>query len=72
MLVAEVLPLPLQMRLIKGRQASPEEPRDEEMIRFPAVQEIWEVSCGLREDRDERVPRARKADPKAGLYDIAS
>jgi hypothetical protein len=39
------------MRLIKGRKAEREEPDFEEMFRFPAVQEIWEVSCASREDR---------------------
>jgi hypothetical protein len=38
------------MRLIKRRQAKREEARTEEMFRFPAVQEIWEVSCTSRED----------------------
>ena len=51
MLMAELLPPPGQMRLIKGRKAEREEPRREEMFRFPAVQEIWEVSCASREDR---------------------
>ena len=44
-MVAGVLPLPAQMRLIKGRKAKREEPRNEERFRFPAVQEPWEVSC---------------------------
>ena len=70
--VAEVLPLPASMRLIKGRKARREEPRDEEMFRFPAVQEIWEISCASHEERDERAPRTRQADPKAGLYVMAS
>jgi len=51
MLMAELLPPPGRMRLIKGRKAEREEPRREEMFRFPAVQEIWEVSCASREDR---------------------
>jgi hypothetical protein len=38
------------MRLIKGRQIKREEPRDEKMFRFPAVQETWEVSCTAPED----------------------
>jgi hypothetical protein len=70
--VAEVLPLPPQMRLIKGRKARREEPRDEERFQFPAVQEIWEVSCASHDEWEEQGPGKRKADPKAGLYDIAS
>jgi hypothetical protein len=60
------------MRLIKGRKAKRQEPRNEEKFQFPAVQETWEVFCVSHEDWDERAPRTRKADPKAGLYGIAS
>jgi hypothetical protein len=70
--MAVVLPLPLQMRLIKGRKAKREEPRNEERFRFPAIQETWEVSCTAYEEWDEPAPEKGKADPKAGLYDIAS
>jgi hypothetical protein len=48
------------MRLIKGRKAEREERDFEEMFRFPAVQEIWEVSCASREDRKE-IPNSQKA-----------
>jgi hypothetical protein len=47
------------MRLIKGRKAEREERDFEEMFRFPAVQEIWEVSCASREDRKE-IPNSQK------------
>jgi hypothetical protein len=60
------------MRLIKGRKAKREEPRDEERFRFPAVEETWEVSCASLEDWEEPPLGKAKADPKAGLYDIAS
>ena len=66
------MPLPPLMRLIKGPKAKREDPRNEERFRFPAVEETWEVVCVSREDSDEQAPRIRKADPKAGLYDIAS
>jgi len=66
------LPLPAQMRLIKGRKSKREEPRNEERFRFPAVQEPWEVSCTLHEDWEEPPVGKGKADAKAGLYDIAS
>jgi hypothetical protein len=70
--MADVLPLPALMRLVKGRKAAKEEPRNEEMFRFPVIQETWEVWCGSHDDRGERTPRRTKADSKAGLYDIAS
>jgi hypothetical protein len=70
--VAEVLPLPPQMRLIKGRKVRREQLRDEERFQFPAIQETWEVSCALHEELEEQGPGKRKADTKAGLYDIAS
>jgi hypothetical protein len=60
------------MRLIKGRKAKCEESRDEDKFRFPAAQETWEVSCGSEDGWDETASRKGKADPKAGLYDIAS
>jgi len=63
--VAEVLPLPSPMRLIKAPKAPREEPRHEEMFQFPAVQETWEVSCAFDEDWDERARRTRKADRPA-------
>ena len=70
--MADILPLPSEMRLIKGRKIKHEEPRNEERFRFPAIQEPWEVSCGSDEDWEEQAPANEKADPKAGLYDIAS
>ena len=67
--MAVVLPLPPPMRLLKGRKVKREEPLDEERFQFPAVQEAWEVSCA---DWKEPAVGKGKADPKAGLYDIAS
>jgi hypothetical protein len=69
--MAGILPLPCEMRLIKGRKVKREEPPNEEIFRFPAIQEPWEVSCASDEEWEEQAVKA-KADPKAGLYDIAS
>jgi len=60
------------MRLVKGRKVTREEPRDEERFQFPAVQEASEVSCASPEDWKERAVGKGKANPKAGLYNIAS
>ncbi len=59
------------MELIKGRKTSRDETRHEQKFRFPATEEIWEVSCV--EDREwDRQQGRKKADPKIGLYDVAS
>ena len=52
------------MRLIKGRRAKREEPRNEERFRSPAVEEAWEVSCACEEWEDPPVGKG-KADPPA-------
>ena len=70
--MADILPLPHEMRLIKGRKVKREEPPNEERFRFPAVQEPWEVSCASDEDWEEQAPEKGKADAKAGLYHVAS
>jgi hypothetical protein len=57
--VAEVLPLPTPMRLVKGHKATREEPRNEEILRFPAVQEPWEISCETFDDWDDASPEER-------------
>lgn len=69
--MADILPLPRQMRLIKGRKVKREEPRNEERFRFPAIQEPWEVSCASDEELEAQAAKG-KADQKAGRYDIAS
>jgi len=70
--MAVVLPLPPPMRLVKGRKIKRDKRRDEERFQFPAVQEAWEVSCASHENWKEPAVGKGKADPKAGLYDIAS
>jgi hypothetical protein len=51
--MAGVLPLPRRMRLIERRQPKRYEPADDEKVRFPAVEERWETSCGEPEEWDE-------------------
>ena len=49
------------MELIKGRKTRRRETRGEEMFRFPATEEIWEVAYVEEEEREQReVPAARK------------
>ena len=49
------------MELIKGRQTNRREARDEQMFRYPATEEIWEVSYVEEEEREQReVQAARK------------
>jgi len=52
-MMANVLPLPRRMKLIRGRQPKRREPADEEMFRFPAAGERWETSCGGPEDWEQ-------------------
>ena len=49
-MVADVLPLPRRMKLIKGRQPKRHKPANEERFRSPAVEEGWETSCGEAEE----------------------
>jgi hypothetical protein len=49
------------MELIKGRKTNRREARSEEMFRYPATEEIWEVAYVEEEEREQReVPAARK------------
>jgi hypothetical protein len=49
------------MELIKGRKTRRRETRGEEMFRFPATEEIWEVAYVEEGEREQReVPAARK------------
>jgi hypothetical protein len=49
------------MELIKGRKTNRREARSEEMFRYPATEEIWEVSYVEEEEREQReAPAARK------------
>jgi len=54
--VAELLPEPCRMKLIKGRRVrrTTTTPRDEEKFRFPPTEEIWEVACVEDRDCEER------------------
>ena len=70
--MAEVLPLPCAMELIKGRKPRRADSRNEQKFRFPAVEEVWEVSCRQHQESDEQESRNKKADLKIGLYDVAS
>ncbi len=60
------------MELIKGRKTSREDTRNEQKFRFPATEEVWEVSCTQHHQCEEQEGRNKKADLKAGLYDVAS
>jgi len=50
------------MELIRGRKTQRREERSgEEMYRFPATEEIWEVVCVEEQECEQReVPKARK------------
>ena len=49
------------MELIKGRKTNRRETRGEEMFRYPATEEIWEVVYVEEEEHEQReVPAARK------------
>jgi len=52
--VAELLPLPWLMELIKGRKAGRKDTRNEQKFRFPATEEIWEVACSEDGECEER------------------
>jgi hypothetical protein len=57
--VAEVLPLPCAMELIKGRKVA-QKAINEERLRYPTNEEVWEVSCdGAEEDRPALVQTSR-------------
>jgi hypothetical protein len=58
--MAIVLPLAAQMELVKGRKAKRQERRDEEQFRFPAVQEMWEVSCGPTRTSNSQLPNSNR------------
>ena len=59
--LAEVLPLPCTVELIKGRKTARGDMRNEQMFRVPATEELWEVTCSEERDGEEReVPAARK------------
>lgn len=67
--VAEVLPLPCAMDLIKGRKIRRAGRPTEDMYRFPAGDERWEVTCSEEVEREEReVP----AEPRRRDLPIAS
>jgi hypothetical protein len=51
------------MQLIKGRKTGREETRNEQKFRFPATEEIWEVSCD--EGQCDQQQGRKKADLKA-------
>ena len=42
------------MELIKGRKSRRNDSGNEQMFRFPATDEPWEVSCVDETERDER------------------
>ena len=60
------------MQLIKGLKSSRVDTRNEERFRFPPTEEIWEVSCAQDSDGEGQRGRIKKADPKVGLYEVAS
>ncbi len=61
------------MQLIKGLKSSPVDTRNEEKFRFPPTEEIWEVSCAQDGEGGEgQRGQNKKADPKVGLYEVAS
>ena len=49
------------MELIKGRKMRRGDTRTEQMFRFPATEEIWEVACVEEREYEEReIQTARK------------
>jgi hypothetical protein len=42
------------MEFIKGRKGKRDASNDEEKFRFPVVEEIWEVTCGVPEEWEAR------------------
>ncbi|HEY3161721.1 MAG TPA: hypothetical protein VGJ78_22300 [Vicinamibacterales bacterium] len=42
------------MELIKGRKLRRGDTRTEQMFRFPAIEEVWEVSCVEEREHEER------------------
>jgi hypothetical protein len=59
------------MELVKGRKTSRDDSRNEQKFRFPAAEEIWEVSCNEHGECEPQESR-KQADLKAGLYEVAS
>ena len=68
--MAELLPLPCAMELIKGRKAGRRETRNELKFRVPATEEIWEVACSEDGECEER--EIQTAVPKRPDFPIAS
>ena len=59
--VAELLPRQWPMELITGRKMRRGDTRTEQMFRFPATEEIWEVACVEEREYEEReIQTARK------------
>ena len=58
------------MELIKGRKTRPNDTRTEQMFRFPAKEEMWEVACVEERESDER--EAQAAARKRPHFPIAS
>ena len=54
----------VKMELIKGRKATRQQQPDEEKLRFPILEQTWEVSCGARE-WEESIAGNEKADRPA-------
>lgn len=49
------------MELIKGRKVHRGDTRTEQMFRYPATEEVWEVSCTEEREYEEReIQTARK------------
>jgi hypothetical protein len=49
------------MELVEGRKSRRGDTRTEQMFRFPATEEIWEVACAEEQECKEReVQTARK------------
>jgi len=42
------------MEVIKGRKSRRGDTRTEQMFRFPAREEIWEVACVEEQEQEER------------------
>ena len=52
--VAELLPRPWVMELIKGRKSRRGDTRTEQMFRYPATEEVWEVAYVEEQECEER------------------
>ena len=56
------------MELLKGRKSRRGDTRTEQMFRFPATEETWEVACVEEQDcaeREVQAPRKRRDLPIA-------